>query len=196
MKLWYMIIYCIVWPLFNLYHMTGVLGRKNLPNGGALICANHSANSDPIFVAFACGIKMHLHIMAKVELFKIPLIGFILRKSGMISISRGKSDIGAIKSAISYLKRNECVMLFPEGTRVNGHEDNAAKTGAAMLALKTGVPVVPVYVPKKKGFLHRVKVVIGEPYVMKCDGKPSPEVYQKLADELMDRIYALGEKKV
>lgn len=197
MRWLYRVLCCIAWPFFNLYHSTGVIGKENIPEGGALICSNHCALSDPLFVVFAFGLRYHLKIMAKAELLRVPVLGFLLKKSGIFGVERGKSDVAAIKTALSSLKKGQYVLMFPEGTRVKDRQTSEAKTGAAMLAVRAGVPVLPVYVPEKKGFLRHVKVVIGEPYKMETQGKKAtPEDYRVLSDELMEKIYALGETKV
>ncbi len=85
------------------------------------------------------------------------LAGFV------IWVRRGKSDVGAVKTALKALKGNEKLLIFPEGTR-RRRENGDAKTGAAMLAIRTGVPIVPVYITPERSLFPRTKVVIGEPY--------------------------------
>jgi len=196
MELWYKILYCIIYPFFNLVHPCRAIGRENLPEGGALICANHTKASDPFFIVFAFGMKNRVCAMAKAELMRIPVVGALLKSVGVFGIERGKADIGAIKTAMKKLKSGEKMIMFPEGTRVEEQsEDHEAKTGAAMLALRTGVPIVPVYIPGKKRWFARTPVVIGEPYHPQTEGKrATPEEYQKIADDLMKRIFALAEQ--
>lgn len=194
MNKWYRGIFCVGFPFFSLYHPIKVIGRENIPEGGALVCANHSSMSDPCFAAVAFTIRRQLHIMSKASVMRVPLLGKLLKKAGMFGIERGKADITAVKTAIGYLKNGEYVMMFPEGTRVRGNEDVDAKNGAAMFAVRCGVPVVPMYIPTKKPPFKRLTVVIGEPYYMlPGEKRAKPEQYHQLADELMDKIYALGE---
>ncbi|MEG2454950.1 MAG: lysophospholipid acyltransferase family protein, partial [Oscillospiraceae bacterium] len=160
--------------------------------GGALICGNHTSLCDPILVAFAFRRRNPLRIMAKAELLQVPVLGFLLKKAGIFGVDRGKSDIGAIKQAMKYLKGGDKVLLFPEGTRIKDGEESEAKTGAAMLALRTGVPIVPVWMPAKKRWFSRTPVVIGAPYYPEtADKKATPEEYHVIADDLMKRIFAL-----
>ena len=87
--------------------------------------------------------------------------------------------------------------MFPEGTRHTDGVAGDAKTGCAMLASRTGVPIVPVFVNAKKRWLHRNPVVFGEPYHPKYEGKkPTPEEYRLIADDLMVRIKALEAEAV
>ncbi len=86
-------------------------------------------------------------------------------------------------------------MLFTEGNRYKEGEGGQAKTGAAMLALRSGVPVIPVYIPGKKVWFGRTEIVIGKPYLPNTEGKrPTAEDYRDVADDLMARIYALKEQ--
>ena len=90
------------------------------------------------------------------------------------------------------LKNGERLLLFPEGTRVEEGREGEGHTGAAMLATRTGVPVVPIYIPRKKTWFKSITLVFGEPYVPVFEGKkPSPEDYERISKELMDRIYGL-----
>lgn len=195
MRAAYTIIYCFLWPFFNLLHPCKAIGREHIPEGGALICANHTRLSDPLFVVFAFHLKNRLRFMAKSELMRIPILGWLLAKAGVFGVERGKSDVGAIKLALKVLKGGEKLMLFPEGTRFKEGDGGAAKTGAAMLALRTGVPVVPVYIPRDKKWFGRTPVIIGAPYYPGVQGrKATPEDYRVVADDLMKRIRALGEQ--
>jgi len=190
----YTILFLLLWPFFNFFHPCKAIGREHIPEGGALICANHTALSDPLFAVFAFQRKNRLRFMAKAELLRRPVLGWLLTKAGVFGIQRGKSDVGAIKQALKVLKGGEKLMLFPEGTRFKEGDGGEAKTGAAMLALRTGVPIVPVYIPRQKKWFIRTPVIIGAPYYPSVNGrKATSEDYRTVADELMARIHALGE---
>ena len=138
--------------------------------------------------------------MAKAELMRVPVLGWILKKAGMFGVERGKSDVGAVKTAIRYLKNGENVMLFPEGTRIkNGLDkhgnEGEAKLGAAMLAVRTGAQIVPVYIPPRKRWFRFTYLVVGEPYYPQISSKKgNAEEYQAIGDDLMNRIYNLKEQ--
>lgn len=193
--LWY-----IVWPFFSLFHPCRLAGKERLPENGGLFCANHSNLSDPICLMLALGPKRQVRAMAKAEFMRIPVLGWLLKKAGIFGIERGKSDVVAIKTAMRFLKSGENVLMFPEGTRIkNGMDkygnEGEAKAGAAMLAVRTGVQLVPVYIPPKKRWFRFTTVVIGEPYYPKVESKKgSSEEYQTIAEDLMERIYALEEQ--
>lgn len=199
MRTFYAIIYSIVWPFFNLVHPQKTIGRERIPQGGVLVCGNHTAMSDPLFLAFAFHRSQQLRPMAKAELLRVPLIGWILKHVGVFGVERGKSDVGAIKQAMKFLKEGEKVLLFPEGHRIHGSkgEQGEAKNGAAMLAVRCGVPILPVYVPEKKPWFRRTAVVIGEAYTPQvASRKGTAEEYDAITADLMQRIYALGEQAV
>ena len=189
----------LFWPFFvilSIFHPVRVVGKENIPAGAAVITPNHSSNFDPPMAIMAFGAKYPLRIMAKEELFFIPFLGFIMVKCGMFAVKRGQADMAAIKHAIRVLKNNCKLMLFPEGTRVTSDDTaTSAKTGAIMFASRGQAPLVPVYIPRKKKWFRPTTVIIGEPYYPDVPKKgATQEDYQREADELLRRIYALGEE--
>lgn len=194
MSTWYALLYSIAWPFFNLFHPVKSIGREHLPEGGALLCSNHTKLSDPLMIVYAIHRSPQVRVMAKAELLRIPIIGFLLRKAGIFAVERGKSDVGAIKQAMKFLKSGEKVLMFPEGTRYKDGSGGDAKTGAAMLAVRTGVPIVPIFVPAKKKWFRRTPVVIGEAYYPQtAEKKATTEEYHTIAADLMERIRKLEE---
>lgn len=193
-KKWYRFFYAIVWPFVMLFYPMKFIGRENIPEGGALVCANHSAAVDPFFLAFALGRKKRICAMAKESLLNIFFVGKVLKLIGTFGVRRGASDIHAVKYALEELKKGEYVVIFPEGTRVKYREEGEPKTGAAMLACRTGVNVLPVYIPMKKKPFRINRVYIGKPYKMIPEGKrATSKDYDTFTADLMDRIYNLGD---
>lgn len=194
-EFWFNLFYTIAWPFFNLCHPAKVYGRENIPEGGALYCCNHTKLSDPLYIFFALGRKRHPQVMAKMSLMKTPVLGWILKKCGVFGVDRGKSDVHAIKEALKVLKNDGRLLLFPEGTRYADGDSQGAKTGAAMLALRTGAAIVPIFIPAKKRWFAPTPVVIGTPYYPAApEGrKPTSEDYEAVANDLMERIFALAE---
>ena len=166
MRGWYTFLYCLVYPVFNLVHPGKVIGRENIPDGAVMICCNHTSDSDPLFLCYAFRLKHQIRAMAKIELIRIPVIGWLLSKAGIFGVDRGKSDIGAIKQAMKYLREGEKVLIFPEGTRVRSSRGDVSqpKAGAAMLAvvrrshpagLRAGAQaLVPPHAGGDRGGLH------------------------------------------
>lgn len=197
MRTWYTILYSVIYPFFNLVHPGKHIGREHIPEGAAIICGNHTRMSDPFFMIYAFHLENQLRPMAKAEVMRLPVIGWLLKKAGVFGVDRGKADVGAIKHAMKLLKDGEKVLIFPEGTRHRDGDAGDGKTGAAMLAVRTGVPLVPVYIPAEKKWFGRTTVVIGEPYYPQVAGrKGTPEEYRAIADDLMSRIQDLGKLAV
>lgn len=193
-KKWYKFFYAIVWPFVMLFYPMKFIGKENIPEGGALVCANHSAAVDPFFLAFALGRNRQIRAMAKESLLNIFFIGKILKLVGTFGVRRGASDIHAVKYALDELKKGEYVVLFPEGTRVKSRKEGEPKTGAAMLACRTGVNVLPVYIPMHKKPFRINRVYIGKPYKMETPGRrANAKDYETFTAELMDKIYDLGD---
>ena len=169
-----------------------VKGRENIPDGAAMVCSNHSNLIDPLFIAYAFGVGHFLHFIAKIELFRVPVLSAVIKKLGAIRVDRDISDLATIKTSLNYLKNGEKVAIFPEGTRTVETDYASIKNGAIKMAERAGVPIVPVFVPRKKLIFRRMPIVIGEPYTIeKQDAKRTPDDYLRLAENLMRRIEAL-----
>ena len=194
MTKFYRIIYTIVAPFVHLLFPCRTVGMENLPEGGVLLCANHASGWDPIVIGLNLPRDSRLTVMAKDQLFKIPLLGPFLRKLGIIPVKRGESDLTAVKSCLKALSGGNRLLVFPEGTRVEEQGDVEAKGGVTMMATRTGVPMVPVYCGGKHKFLRKTTIVFGEPYIPVIAGRrPTPDENRAIAREIMDRIYALSE---
>lgn len=194
MTTFYLIAYTIVAPFIRLLFPRRVVGLENLPEGGALLCANHASGWDPLIIAVALPRRSRLTVMAKDSLFRIPGLGFILRKLGVFPVRRGESDLKAMKTALKVLGGGNRLLVFPEGTRVEEQGEVEAKGGVTVMATRTGVPMVPVYCGEKHKFLRKTTVVFGEPYMPVIAGRrPTPEENRRIAEEIMGRIYALKE---
>lgn len=195
MKTVFAILYCLVYPFFNLVHPSKAIHKNNIPEGAALLCPNHTKASDPLFVVFAMGLRHRPQVMAKEEIMKIPVLGWLLAKAGVFAVARGKSDVGAVKRSLKCLKSGDKLLIFPEGTRSKDGDLGEGKTGVAMMALRTGAPIVPIYIPAKKKWFGRTPVVFGEPFYPKAEsGRGGSEDYERIAAELMERIAALAEE--
>lgn len=194
MTKFYRIIYTIVAPFVHLLFPCRVVGMENLPEGGALLCANHVSGWDPIVIGLNLPRDSRLTVMAKEQLFRIPLLGLFLRKLGIFPVRRGGSDLTAMKTAIKVLSGGNRLLVFPEGTRVEERGDVEAKGGVTMLAVRTGVPMIPIYCGEKHKFLRKTTIVFGEPYIPVIAGRrPTPDENRAIAAEVLKRIYALSE---
>ncbi|HEX6971434.1 MAG TPA: lysophospholipid acyltransferase family protein, partial [Limnochordia bacterium] len=147
----------IVWGLLRLTFRVRVEGLENLPRQGSLIlAANHASYIDPPLLGAAT--PRRLYFMAKRELFTIPLFGALIRRFGAFPVRRGALDRQAIRSALELLARGEAVVLFPEGTRHRSGGLLPGQQGVAMLASRSGAPIVPVGLVGTRRLFRRLPV--------------------------------------
>ena len=136
----------ILRPIVLFFLPVELRGTENLEDEAAILCANHSSAWDPILLVLAMPQSFNLRIMAKKQLFSIPLVRWFLRNMGVFPVDRGNSDIGAVKTAISSLRDDWNLLIFPEGTRVKKPGQVTPKSGAGMMAIRAGVKMVPVFI--------------------------------------------------
>ncbi|AEG15408.1 1-acyl-sn-glycerol-3-phosphate acyltransferase [Desulfofundulus kuznetsovii DSM 6115] len=167
-----------------------VVGAHHLPpSGGVLVVSNHVSYWDPVVVG--CALDRQVHFIAKAELFGIPLLGPVIRALGAFPVRRGGGDRQAIRRALELLKQGRVVGIFPEGTRSKSGELLEPHLGAAMLALRAKVPVLPVAVINTRGIFGKVRVHIGKPLVFSRDDQTGRPDYQAVSRELMHEIARL-----
>ncbi len=126
-----------------------VKGECQLPEGPVVLCPNHLSYMDPLFVA--CAIDRRLTAIAKQSLFDKPVLGWFLKKLGIIPVNRDGGDFAAVRAALAALKDSQVLAIFPQGTRCPGVplSDELVRGGAAMMALKAKAKVVPVSITTK-----------------------------------------------
>lgn len=150
--------------LYPLYRVK-VVGKENFPKqGGVLLCTNHIDNLDPPVVGMTC--PRPVHFMAKEELFEAPILKSILPKVNAFPIKRGMSDRQALRKALSILKTEKVVGLFPEGTRSKDGVLQEGLAGAGFFALRGEAVVMPCAIIGPYKPLKRLKVVYGKPIDM------------------------------
>ncbi|WP_320666536.1 lysophospholipid acyltransferase family protein [Prochlorococcus sp. MIT 1307] len=135
--------YLIAFPAFRLLFRGRVYGKKNVPQRGSLVVvANHGSHLDPPLLGHALG--RPVAFMAKEELFNIPLLGQIIRMCAAYPVKRGASDREAIRTATSRLDEGWAIGVFLDGTRQRNGRVNSPLAGAALLAARSGSPLLPV----------------------------------------------------
>lgn len=195
--------YYLVGFVTRILHPTSVEGMENLPKNGVLLCPNHSSNWDPLLIVLRLPVNSRVHIMAKEELFRNPLLAWVLRKAGVFPVSRGHNDINTVRTAMQAIKDGDNLLIFPEGTVVRngiGYVDGLpahAKAGVAMIGVRTGATLVPVFVDGEKKLFHRTRIIFGKPYEPHYTGRRgTSEEMQKIADDVLEAAYALGGQAV
>ena len=196
-------VYYVVGFIVGILHPTEVIGMEKLPKSGVLLCPNHSSNWDPVLIGTKLPVNYRLHVMAKEELFRNPVLGWIIRKLGAFPVSRGSNDISTVRTSIQAIKDGDNLLIFPEGTVVRngvGYVDGLpahAKAGAAMIGVRTGATLIPVFMDGEKKLFHRTRIIFGEPYQPVYTGRHgTSEERQKIADDLLAAAYALGGQAV
>lgn len=170
-------------------------GLENLPKDQpVLLCANHSSAVDPILLICAMRQDFPLRIMAKKQLMKIPVVGAFLRAIGVFGVDRGNSDIAAVKTSIQSLRDGWNLLVFPEGTRVKEPGSVDVKGGVGMMAIRSGVPLVPVFIGRGPSACFTGCPSSSESPTTRYipARKGTAEDYQSNAEEIMRRAYALG----
>jgi len=135
--------YLLVFPIYRLLFRGRTAGNNNVPMEGALVVvANHGSHLDPPLLGHALG--RPVAFMAKAELFRVPLLGPIIRACGAYPVARGASDREAIRTATDRLNQGWATGVFLDGTRQANGRVNTPMPGAALLAARSGAPLLPV----------------------------------------------------
>lgn len=141
--LYYLFKWSIVAPVFRLYFRGRVYGREHVPKTGAVVIAsNHASYFDPPLLS--CCMRRPVAFMAKEELFEVPLLKQGIRLYGAYPVKRGSGDRGAIRAAMQVLEEGWAAGLFLQGTRTRDARIGNPKIGAALIAAKAKVPILPV----------------------------------------------------
>lgn len=145
-------------------------------DGPVIVAANHASNLDPVVLGSTLMPRMgrRLQWLGKRELFDWPVVGWIARNGGVHAVDRATADVEAFRLAKRILDEGHALFVFPEGTRSPDGVLQAARDGVAVLALRTGAPIVPVGIvgsyerwPRGQKLPHpggRVTVHVGSPF--------------------------------
>ena len=195
MNRFFHVVYIIIKPIICLLFPHRAVGLENVPEGGALLCANHASGWDPFIIAVCLPNDSRLAFMAKEQIFRIPLVRWLITKLGAFPVKRGGSDLTAMKTAMKRLNDGGRLIIFPEGTRVDRQGEAEAKGGVTVMSARTGAPMIPIYCGGKHKLFRRTTVVFGEPYHPVIAGRrPTAEENQRSAGGILGRIYSLGEE--
>ena len=173
-------------------------GLENIPDHGFILVCNHQSYLDPVLLGMRLK-KRQLIFMAKEELFQKPVLGPIIRKLGAFPVVRGKRDTSAVDTAIQTVKEGKMLALFPEGTRSKTGEPLRPKSGAVVIAARTGADIVPAAITfrnNRRRFRNRIVVRYGGLIPNEQLGltdAASPAQIKQASRFVMDRIIGLRE---
>jgi 1-acyl-sn-glycerol-3-phosphate acyltransferase len=180
------------------YTRARIVGKHNVPKTGAFLLAPiHRSNIDTPLAAAVTSRRMRF--MGKDSIWRFKPIGWIISSLGAFPVTRGSADREALKRCIAVLESGEPLVLFPEGTRQSGPVVQPLFDGAAYVAVKAGVPIIPVGIGGSEGVMpkgskmiypRKCVIVVGEPIVAEADESGRiprsavKDVTVKLASEL------------
>ncbi len=175
-----------------------VHGEQHVPKEGpVIVAANHRRFFDPVFVSMA--VPRRVRWMAKKELFAFPF-GKLFAFAGAFPVDRQGGGRAALRTALHFLAEGRALGIFPEGTRRKEGLSLEAKSGAALLAARSGAPVLPVFADRIPGPAARLRgekfrIYVGHPMTIYNTTK-GRQVHRRVADEILRKIYALPRERL
>lgn len=192
----------VVCGFTQLYTRMTIEGQEHLPStGGYVLAPVHRSYVDTPIAA--CVSRRRIRFMGKDSMWKFELLGRFLSALGAFPVSRGTADREALKRCITVLDAGEPLVLFPEGERKDGPTVQPLFDGAAFVAAKAGVPIVPVGIggsarvmPRGAKFVfpNKVHITIGAPIQVEVNdkGRANRQAIGKATAELhadLQRLY-------
>ena len=183
--------------IFKLLFRLKVTGQENIPQDGPfIIVANHSSLLDPVILGVS--IKPKIIFVAAAYLFEIRWLGYLLRKANSIPVQR-ENDIKAIKQSLKILQQGGVLGIFPEGGIDRQKNNLPVRAGAAYLATKVGVPIVPIKIkgadkvlPRGAKFirsLNKIEVEIKKPIYCSRQTNKNKEIIKRVVESYIKAIY-------
>ncbi|GIM48214.1 1-acyl-sn-glycerol-3-phosphate acyltransferase [Collibacillus ludicampi] len=182
--------------LFKVVYRWRIEGRENVPTSGAVVvCSNHISLLDPPLLG--ASLERQVFFMAKEELFRIPVISFLIRRFGAFPVKRGAGDRAALRTALSILQRGDVLGIFPEGTRSKTGRLGKPQSGVSLLAIKGNAVVVPAAIIGPFRMFRPIRIVFGKPIDLSQyrDQKLTSAFLDEVSLKIMDEIRALMETR-
>lgn len=139
--------------------------RLNAQDAPFIVMGNHQSLLDPILAGLPIR-RYQVEFLGKKELAELPVAGWMLKKMHMIPVQRHGSDMEAMRACMRVTKRGGVLGIFPEGTRYHDGVMEQLESGVALIALRSKVPLIPVYISGKLRPFHRLDIYVGEPVQM------------------------------
>lgn len=150
--------------IFNLFYPLKIVGKENIPQGKAILCANHYSLLDCGYVVTSY--NKDIKFLAKKEIFKNKIFGALVKSFGAFPIDREKPEVTTLMAVIKWLKEGHKLAIFPEGTRNKSgtNQIQEIKDGTMVFSLKSHCPIVPIIIYRKARFLRKNYMIIGKPF--------------------------------
>lgn len=173
----------------KMFYRIRIVGRSNIPvYKPFMVCSNHISWHDPFSVGVALPAWYRINYMAKKELFSNSVLRFLLLKAGSFPVNRQDADLIAVKKAYLILKEGNVLGLFPEGTRSRNGAMQKAYNGAALIAVRSGVPILPVAIEGPYRLFNPVRIHIGKPFTLPPLVNEQKNKKREQLDEMSDLI--------
>ena len=197
-KTFYMKAHKVLAPLIRFFSGIKTHGKENIPReGGYMLCSNHIAVRDVLLMGATC--PRQIKFVAKKELFSIPILSSVIKALGAVKIDRGGNDVGALRKSIELIDGGDIVSIFPQGHRYPKVDPSTTpiKSGAGMVAFRSGCDVIPVFIKtkgNKYGIFKRIEIFYGKPIKNSDLGftKGGSDEYEAATEKIFDAILALG----
>ena len=183
------VIFSIICPIR--YYNAQVLNQAEAP---FIIISNHKSAVDPFVLAYPTK-RYEIRFIGKREITKNKLVEWAVKSLHMIPVSRHATDMSAMRACMQTLKDGHVLGIFPEGTRHLPELMQTVESGAAMIALRANVPIIPVYLSGAVRPFRRIRVRIGQPMDIadiKAQGMSSDTI-QQLCERIRETFYALRD---
>jgi 1-acyl-sn-glycerol-3-phosphate acyltransferase len=201
MNLYYRISKSLVRFFFKILFGLKIKGTGHLQyERNFIFASNHISYGDPPIVG--CALDREVSFLAKKELFRNPLFGWLIRKYHAIPIDRESLDRKALTTVISLLKRGQPILMFPQGTRSRDRKLKQVKTGLGFIVLHSRTDIIPVYITGSDSLLNcflrrnELKVIIGPPVRFHQDYHPEnrKKDYQVISDMVLEELRMLKDE--
>jgi len=173
------------------FYGTEVLERINAPY---ILISNHKSAVDPFALAVPTK-RYEIRFIGKRELTGNKLVEWAVKQLHMIPVSRHATDMGAMRACMQVLREGQVLGIFPEGTRHLPELMQTVESGAAMIALRAGVPIIPAYIDGRIAPFRKTRVYFGQPMEiadLKAQGMSSDTIHL-LCDRIRDTFYAMRD---
>ena len=175
-----------------------VEGRENVPkHGGVILVSNHLNNADPCVIPGA--LDRRIVTMAKKEMFKWPVINILFQMISAFPVDRQGADLGALREAQRTVNSGLPLLMFPEGTRSKDRQLHRGFSGSALVAFRTGAPIVPIAITGTEHFAWpflffkpflgpKVTIRFGKPFYPQAVERITSQAAKEATDEIMLHI--------